>query len=108
MGMSGWEIRKKGSAELFQIFDNVVRKGACVLLNSRGERLATSRPKVEKEEPFRPNMQAVNFRIVSNHALIISINEARAVDIILRLIRAQSRVVRREARTRSCGRVRWC
>ena len=62
----------------------------------------------EKGEPFRANMQAVTCRIVSSHSRVCSINEARAVDVVLRLIRAQSRVVRREARTRSCCRVRWC
>ena len=35
---------------------------------------------------------------MSSHALICSINEALAVDVVLRLICAQSRVVRREAR----------
>eukprot|EP00450_Noctiluca_scintillans_P039371 CAMPEP_0194478644 /NCGR_PEP_ID=MMETSP0253-20130528/2020_1 /TAXON_ID=2966 /ORGANISM="Noctiluca scintillans" /LENGTH=79 /DNA_ID=CAMNT_0039317759 /DNA_START=591 /DNA_END=830 /DNA_ORIENTATION=- len=37
--------------------------------------------------------------IVSSHALIGGVSEARAVDVVLRLIRAQGRVVRREART---------
>ena len=62
----------------------------------------------EKGEPFRGNMQAVTYKIVSSRALISSINEARTVDVVLRLIRAQRCVVRREARTRSCCRVRWC
>ena len=36
---------------------------------------------------------------MSSHAPISGINDARAVDVILRLIRAQGRVVRWEART---------
>ena len=36
---------------------------------------------------------------MSSHALIGGVSEARAVDVVLRLIRAQGRVVRREART---------
>ena len=47
----------------------------------------------EEREPFR--------QTVSSHARIGSLIDARAVDVILRLIRAQSRVVRLEARTRS-------
>ena len=35
-----------------------------------------------------------------------SVSEAREVNVVLRLIRAQGRVVRREARTRSCCQIR--
>ena len=49
--------------------------------------LSTSRPEAEKGEPFRADMQAVNFRIVSNHALISNNSEARVIDVVLRLLR---------------------
>ena len=49
----------------------------------------------------------MNLRIVSNHALINSNSEARAVD-VFGVFTFQSRVVRRKARTRSCCRLRWC
>ena len=60
----------------------------------------------EKGDQIRTNMQAVRFRNVSRHALIGSVSEAREVNVVLRLIRAQGRVVRREARTRSCCQIR--
>ena len=40
--------------------------------------------------------------------LIGSVSEARVINAVLHLIRARGRVVRQEARTRSCCPDRWC
>ena len=82
----------KPSVTCFQILDTALRKGACALLDSRGKHNVHLEAQAEKGEPFRANMQAVNFRD----------REQPRTDWrrqVLRLICAQGRVVRREART---------
>ena len=58
--------------------------------------------------PVRANLEIGTSGIVSSQGLIGSFCEARVIDVVLHLIRAQGRVVRQEARTRSCCQVRWC
>ena len=55
--------------------------------------------------PVWANLEYGTSGIVSSHGLIGSVSEARVTDVVLRLIRAQGRVVRQEARTRSCCQV---
>ena len=95
------EVRELESSELL-IIDTVVARVPAFSSTVVANTSCTSRPEAEKGEPYQANMQAVNFRNVSNHALIGSVSEARIIDAVLHLIRAQGRVVRQEARTRSC------
>ena len=49
-----------------------------------------------------PVRAILEYGIVSSHGVIGSVSEARVTDVVLHLIRAQGRLVRQEARTRSC------
>ena len=57
--------------------------------------------------PVRANLEYGTSRIVNTiqRNLMGSVSEARVIDVVLHLIRAQGRVVRQEARTRSCCQV---
>ena len=55
--------------------------------------------------PVWANLEYGTSGIASSHGLIGSVSEARVTDVVLHLIRAQGRVVRQEARTRSCCQV---
>ena len=55
--------------------------------------------------PLWANLEYGTSGIVSSHGLIGSVSEARIIDVGLHLIRAQGRVARQEARTRSCCQV---
>ena len=55
--------------------------------------------------PVRANLEYGTSGIVSRYGLIGSVSEARVIDVVLHLIRAKGRVVRQEARTRSCCQV---